>query len=157
MTAREYLEQYREAQAWADRLREKYDSLVAAYGDVGGMDYTSERPAGISKPTERKVERAQAVLEKWRRAQLAALEIRQNVYALATALPCPESDILIERYVNLRTWEQIEAATEYSHCAVHKIHRQALQLLQDVIDNGALDLLRTDPDAYFSKYINKWH
>lgn len=156
MTAREYLEQYREAQAWADRLREKYDSLVAAYGDVGGMDYTSERRAGISKPTERKVERAVSALEKWRRAQLAALEIRQDVYALLEALPCNEADILIRRYVWLEKWEQIEQATGYTHAAAFRIHRQALPLVQDLIDNGVIEEIQNDLDAYIKKYVNTW-
>ena len=157
MTAREYLEQYREAQAWADRLREKYDSLVAAYGDVGGMDYTSERRAGISKPTERKVERAVSALEKWRQAQLDALEIRQDTYALLEALPCHEADIMVRRYVWLHTWEQIEQETDYTHSAVFRIHKQALPLVQDLIDNGVIELIKTDLGAYMDKYVNTWH
>ena len=157
MTAREYLEQYREAQARADRLREKYDSLVEAYGDVGGMDYTSERRAGISKPTERKVERAVSALEKWRRAQIHALEIRQNTYALLEALPCHEADIMVRRYVWLHTWEQIEQETDYTHSAVFRIHKQALPLVQDLIDNGVIELIKTDPGAYMDKYVNTWH
>lgn len=157
MEAREYLERYRQAQNKADMLREKMEEARASYDIVGGPAFTEFRRAGISKPTERKVERAQRALEAWRAAQIHALEIRQNVFALIMALPCHDADVLIERYINLKTWEQVEAATSYSHCAVHKMHRRALQLVQDLIDGGALELLDADIDAYFSKYINTWH
>lgn len=151
MTAREYLEQYREAQAWADKLREKYDSLAATYGDVGGTDYTSVRHVGISKPTERKVERAAAALEKWRAAQIHALEIRQDTYALLEALPCHEADIMVRRYVWLEIWEQIEQETGYTHSNVFKLHRQALRHTQENIDAGYIDEIRDDLDTYIKR------
>ena len=154
MDAREYLEKHGQAQRKADKLKEKYEELRAAYDAIGGTDYTSVRHAGINKPTERKIEKAQAALEKWRRAQLDALEIRQNVYALIMALSCHEADILIERYINLQTWDQIEQATQYSRTAVFKIHRQALQHIQDNIDSGYLDEINANLDAYIKKRIN---
>lgn len=156
MTARDYLEQYQQAQRRADSLKEKYTDLVDAYGDINGPAYTESRRTGINKPTERKVERAQAVLEKWRRAQLDALEIRQDIYALLEALPCNEADILIRRYVWLEKWEQIEQATGYTHAAVFRIHRQALPLVQDLIDNGVIEEIQNDLDAYIKKYVNTW-
>ena len=156
MTARDYLAQYQQAQRRADSLKAKYTDLVNAYGDISGPAYTESRRTGINKPTERKVERAQAVLEKWRRAQLDALEIRQDIYALLEALPCHEAEILIRRYVWLEKWEQIEQHTGYTHAAVFRIHRQALPLVQDLIDNGVIEEIQNDLDAYIKKYVNTW-
>ena len=156
MTARDYLEQYQQAQRRADSLKAKYTDLVDAYGDISGPAYTECRRAGISKPTERKVERAQAVLEKWRRAQLDALEIRQNTFALLEALPPNEGDIMTRRYVWLQKWEQIEQETGYTHSNVFRIHRRALPLVQDLIDSGAIEEIQNDLDAYIKKYVNTW-
>jgi hypothetical protein len=156
MTAKDYLERYRQAQDKADRLKAKYTELVDAYGDISGPTYTECRPAGISKPTERKVERAQAVLEKWRRAQLDALEIRQTIYWLLEALPTNESEIMTRRYAWLQIWEQIEQETGYTHSNVFRIHRRALPLVQDLIDSGAIEEIQNDLDAYIKKYVNTW-
>lgn len=156
MTAREYLEQYRQAQSKADALRTKYNELVASYGDVGGQVFTESRRAGISKPTERKVEKAQRVFEAWRAAQIHALEIRQNVYALIAALPSKESQIMIERYLERKTWAQIEAAG-YTHGGVQRAHQHALQELQNLIDDGAIGEIEADLDAYIKRRINKWY
>ena len=156
MTAREYLERYRLAQNKADILLEKLEEARAGYDTVGGAAFTDHRHIGINKPTERKVEKVQAAADAWRRAQLDALEIRQNVFALIMALPCHESDVLIERYINLNTWERTEAAIGYSHCAAHKLHRRALQHTQELIDAGAVRLIETDLDAYMDKYIYVW-
>ena len=151
MTAKEYLENYRRAQARADKLREKYDSLAEAYGDVGGQAFTEYHRAGISKPTERKVERAAAALEKWRAAQIHALEIRQDIYALLESLPVHEADIMVRRYVWLEIWEQIEQETGYTHSNVFKLHRQALRHTQENIDAGYIDEIRDDLDTYIKR------
>ena len=159
MTARDYLEQYRQAQHKADRLKAKHNELVDSYGDVHGPAYTETHRAGTSRrsDTERTVERAAAMLEKWRRAQLDALEIRQDTYALLEALPCHECDIMVRRYVWLETWEQIEQETDYTHSAVFRIHRQALQLVQEYIDSGYLDEIHSDLGDYIKRRVNVYH
>ena len=157
MTARDYLEKYKEAQHRADLLREKYDAIIGTFDAAGSTDYIGVRRAGINKPTERKVERAAAALEKWRRAQLDALEIRQDTYALLEALPCHECDVMVRRYVWLETWPQIEQGTGYTHSAVFRIHRRALQLVQEYIDSGYLDEIRSDLDSYIKRRVNVYY
>lgn len=157
MTAREYLEQYRQAQRKADSLREEYEETREKIGNVHAPAFSEYHHAGISKPTETLAEEVMAAGEIWKAAQLDALEIRQSVFWLIMALSGSENDVLYERYVNLRTWEAIKAATGYSHRAAYKIHRQALSAVQELLDEGAADLIKADFDAFKAKYIDTWH
>lgn len=134
MDAKCYLEKYRKAQYKADRLREKYEELAEQYDSVGCPLLSDGRGSGISKPTERKVEKTVAALERWQIAQLDALEIRQGIFEKVITIPGKECDILIERYINFQTWEKICEIVDCSKSAAHRMHHAGLQVIQGIID-----------------------
>lgn len=137
MTAKEYLDRYRIAQGKADRLLARYKELREKYDAIGSSLSSDGHGSDINKPTERKVEKAATVYELWQDAELDAIEIRQ---ALFSAINCINdfrlSDVLYQRYINLKTWAEIEAESEYSHTQVHQHHRDGLRLIQDHIDKA---------------------
>lgn len=153
MLAREFLEQYRAAQEKADALRARYDELIEQYEAVSNSFASDIHITGISKPTERKVEKAQAVYSKWQAAAINAIKVRQDVYALIAALPGKESALMYSRYIQLDKWEQIEAQADCCHSMALRIHQRSLQHLQELIDNGALDEIAADYGAFISKHI----
>lgn len=137
MTAREYLETYGNVQEYAEKLREKYEELKARYDSAAGGLLIGEREKDINKPTERKVERVQTALAQWRKAALNALEIRQEIFLSIIKVEDAGGDILIERYIHLKKWEDVCEAVNLSWPAVRHKHRKALDELQLIVDNGA--------------------
>ena len=135
MTARDYLERYKQAQTRADRLKEDYQELVEKYDAVGGSTFTDYQHTGISKPTERKVERAMAAREKWAEAECSAIEIRQELFDLINELEEPAASLLWQRYLNCNTWYKVAAYLGKNLTQTHRLHHIALQQLQDIIDS----------------------
>lgn len=135
MSAREFLDQYRNAYSEAARLKEKLDQLIEDYSSAqSGIVYTSGK-SGVSKPTERKVERVQAAFDKWADAQLNAVEIRQNIFDVISSIDdCHIADVLWYRYLGLLTWEEVCDAVGYSWNSVHKMHREGLELVDQAIN-----------------------
>ena len=137
MTAKEYLDRYRIAQGKADRLLARYKELREKYDAIGSSLSSDGHGSDINKPTERKVEKAATVYELWQDAELDALEIRQ---ALFSAIDCINdfrlSDVLYQRYINLKTWAQIGTESGYSRTQLHRHHNDALKLIQDHIDKA---------------------
>lgn len=134
MTAREFLESYLQAQHDADLLREKYDALRESYDGTGGSQFTESHSTGISKPTERKVEKAQRALEAWREAELDALEIRQNIFDVIIDLPMKLSDVLYYRYLQGYIWTEVCDIMGLSNTQAHKKHNDALRAVQEILD-----------------------
>lgn len=135
MTAREFLDQYRIAYNRADRLKEKLDVIRSDYDAVhGGIVFV---PCGseISKPTERKIEKLQKTFDKWAAAQLHSVEIRQEIFEVISSLDdCKMSDILWFRYLGLLTWDEVCDAVGLSWCTVHRLHKQAVELIDQLIN-----------------------
>jgi DNA-directed RNA polymerase specialized sigma subunit len=132
MDAREYLEQYEIAQGRADELRARYEELVAQYDCIGSsLGTEGVRRSEVSKPTERKVEKAQKAYEKWQLAALHAVDVRQQIYGTIMKLPIDEAEILALRFIELNTWEAIEAETGFCHSSVFRLCRHGLKLIQE--------------------------
>ena len=135
MTAKEYLKQYEYAQRKANRLREEYETellkvdAVRSLSDNDGMPHGS----GISKPTEEKAIRLADKALRWKQAELDAIEIRQEVFETIADIPDIEGDVLYQRYINLRKWEEICVLLHYSWKGIHLVHRRALNIVDGLI------------------------
>jgi len=135
MTAKEYLKQYEYAQKKANRLREEYETellkvdAVRSLSDNDGMPHGS----GISKPTEEKAIRLADKALRWKQAELDAIEIRQEVFETIADIPDIEGDVLYQRYINLRKWEEICVLLHYSWKGIHLVHRRALNIVDGLI------------------------
>lgn len=133
--AKLYLKQYEEAEQIVQRLKAEYeaetdkiDSIRSSIGD--GMP----RGGAISKQVEiRAMKLAEKALE-WKQAELDALQIRQEIVQTINKVPGSWGQVLYERYINLKTWDDVADAVSYSKRQAQRIHGEALRLLEDVIE-----------------------
>lgn len=132
MTAKEFLRQYEYADRRVRRLETEYqDELIMvdairSASDNDGMPHGT----GISKPTEDKALRLTDKRLRLIEARTEAVEKRQAVFDLINGIDGIEGDLLFERYVKLRKWEEICVLLHYSWQGVHKVHRRALVIVE---------------------------
>lgn len=132
MTAKEFLRQYEYADRRVRRLETEYqDELIMvdairSASDNDGMPHGS----GTSKPTEDKALRLADKRLRLIEARTEAIEKRQAVFDLINGIDGIEGDLLFERYVRLRKWEEICVLLHYSWQGVHKVHRRALVIVE---------------------------
>lgn len=136
MTAKEYLKQYEYAQKRADRFREEYEAELLKVDAVRSLSDNDGMPHGsnISKPTEDKAIRLADKALKWKSAELEAIEIRNEVFETICGITDVEGDVLYQRYVKLRKWEEICVLLHYSWKGIHLVHRRALSIVDRLIN-----------------------
>ncbi len=88
------------------------------------------RGTGISRKTEDKAIRLADKAMAWKVAELDALEKRQEVFELIHDINGAEGEILIERYLNGRRWEDICVIVNLSWRQTHRLHAKALWLVE---------------------------
>ena len=139
MTAKEYLRQYEYADRRARRLKAEYErellliDAIRSASDNDGMPHGN----GTSRPTEDKALKLADKALKWKEAELEAIAKRQEVFELIYDIDGIEGEVLIERYINLRKWEEICILVHYSWHGVHTVHRRALGIVDRAL-NGTL-------------------
>ena len=132
MTAKEFLRQYKYADRKVRRLETEYhDELmmvdaIRSASDNDGMPHGS----GISKPTEEKALRIADTHLRLISAREEAVAKRKEVFDLINSIDGIEGDLLFERYIKLRKWEEICILLHYSWQGVHKVHRRALAIVE---------------------------
>lgn len=133
MTAKEFLKQYEEANRRAQRCRAEYEreqeliDSVKSTLDTDGMP----RGSGITRITEDRALRLSEKAIAWKIAELDAIEARQTVFDMVHSVSGVEGDILYERYVNLRKWEDICVIIHMSWKHTHRLHARALQIVAE--------------------------
>ena len=114
MTAKEYLKQYEYADRYAKRLRDEYireNELIDAISlNADGMPHGFN----ISKPTEEKALRLSMAFQRWKAAEVEAIAKRQQIFEAIKTVPGIEGDVLIERYVKLKSGKRYA-----SSCIIH--------------------------------------
>ena len=138
MTAKEFLRQYEHASRIVQRCKTEYETEVEKIDAIGSTLSNDGMPhgSGISRKTEDKAIRLAEKATKWKAAELDAIAKRQEVFEVIYDIKGIEGEILIERYINLRKWEDICVLIHYSWRGTHKIHARALQIVEARI-NGA--------------------
>lgn len=136
MTAKEYLKQYEEAVRKEKRHRTEYekecqliDSVRSTLGG-DGMPHGS----GVSRKVEDQAIRLADKALTWKMAELDAIRVRYEVYELIQSIPGIEGEILFERYINLRKWENVCVMVHLSWYSVHDHHKKALRMVQNILD-----------------------
>lgn len=133
MTAKEFLRQYEQKNKIAERLKREYEreheliDAVRVSTNTDGMPHGS----GTARATEDKAIRLADKAAAWKIAELDAIEIRQEVFDLIRDIPGVEGEVLYERYVCLRRWEDICVIVSYSWRGVHKVHARALRIVEE--------------------------
>lgn len=111
---------------------EKEHELIGSVRSTLGGD-GMPHGSGISKRVEDQAIRLADKAAGWKMAELDAIRIRQEVFDLVCKVPGVEGDLLFERYVNLRKWEEICVELHYSWNGIHKVHRRALRAVDEIL------------------------
>ena len=90
--------------------------------------------SGISNRTEQSALRLLETAERYKNAEVEALKKRQQVFSLIWNVPGVKGDILYERYINLKNWDQVADSVHYSLQHVHRLHGDVLLELKNEIE-----------------------
>ena len=137
MTAKEFLKQYENKTRIVNRLKEEYAAEVEMIDAVRSTSNLDGMPHGngIRKPVEDRAIRLADKAAAWKIAELDAIEARQQVFEVIHDVPDIEGDILFERYINLKHWEEVCVAVHLSWTQTHERHKRALRIIQTRISN----------------------
>ena len=129
MTVKEYLRQYEAAERIARRLKTEYDEQVLMIDNIKSPSNTDGMPhgSGISNRTEQSALRLLEAAERYKVAEVEALKKRQQVFNLIWNVPGLKGDILYERYINLKSWDQVADTVHVSLRHATRLHGEALQ------------------------------
>ena len=136
MTAREYLQQYREASRVIDRIRSEYeeqmeqvDNIRSALGG-DGLPRSGEVSKKVEADAIRLADKAQELVQ----AEVAALEKRQDIMLTINKVEGPAADILRERYVYMNLWETVAGNVGYSIRQTFELHRRGLEAVEKILN-----------------------
>lgn len=135
MTAKEYLKQYEEAEKLVAMLQEEYNEQIEQIDNIRsplGSDGTP-RGGGINREVEEKAVKLAEKAEELKRAEIYAVEIRQQIFRKIMQVPGEPGSVLHERYVNLRKWEEVADIVGYSIRQTHNLHREGLEIIKTII------------------------
>lgn len=137
MTAREYLNQYREADKYARRLRREYEreleliDAVKSTADIDGLP----RGKQLSKVVEDRAIRLADKAMEFKIAELEALHIRQEIFETILEVKGDAGDVLVARYVHALTWKGVESEVHWSRYKVHQLHESGLKQIEKIIQH----------------------
>lgn len=134
MTVREYLERYGEAERLAQMSRIEYlkelEKIDALHSPLGG-DGTPHSGA-VSKTVEHKAIRLADRAKEVQRAETEALQVMREVYDVIRKVPGKPGDALYERYINLKSWDDVAKAIKYSKRQAHRLHDEGIEYIKVV-------------------------
>ena len=137
MTAKEFLKQYEYAAARATQRRRVYElevERIDAIGSTLSNDPGMPHGTGISRKTEDKAIKLADAAQEWRKAEAEAVAALERVYQLIDSIPGVEGKVLYERYINLRTWENVAEELHYSLPGVFNVHQRALLIVEEKLN-----------------------
>lgn len=144
MKAKQFLKQYEYAEKRARHCREQYEKTLEKIDSIrstlggDGMPHGS----GINRQTENLAIELNDAANRYVKAEREALQKKTVVENVINSLqPSDRGVVLYERYINLMQWESIAALMCYSMSNVFKLHYQALQEVEVVINESYRDLL----------------
>ena len=135
MTAKEYLQQYGEAEEIAQRYKSQYDKEAEFLDMIRSPQGSDGQPRGRSgsSPIEAKAVRLAEKLSEYQDAELEAIRIKHRVLKTVNMVPGPVGAVLYERYINLRTWRQVAEALHYSKRQCYNLHNEGLYIVEELI------------------------
>ena len=135
MTAKQFLLQYQLATDEAKRLRKEYKKELALIDNIRsglGGDGTP-KGNGINKRVEIQAVKLADKAREWERAEIEALRIRQHVFEVINQVPGEFGNVLFERYINIKTWDDVAESVHYSKRQAINIHDKALIKVESII------------------------
>ena len=135
MTAKEFLEQYKEKEFTLSRVREEYRKELDQIDAIRSALDNSGVPSGhTSRSVEIRALRLAEKAERLRDAELEALATRQRVFDVIAKVEGVKGQILYERYINLRKWTDVADLVYYGERQTRRLHDKALQMVADVLE-----------------------
>lgn len=134
MTAKEYLDNIRSIER---RLKTKESELVKLQRDIvclQAIDYSVERISGTkSSDISDKVAKLYAlkaiVDAEWDKL----IDLRQEARSYIVQMPSYQQQaVLIERYINVKSWEEVAASLNITERHIHRIHNKAVAAFAEV-------------------------
>lgn len=134
MTGREYLEQYRHKEFLLLRVREEYRKELDTIDSIRSALDNSGVPSGhVSRTVELRAMRLAEKAERLRTAELEALATRQKVFDVISMVEGVKGQILYERYINLKKWEDVAEVVCYEERQTRRLHDEAVRIVEDLI------------------------
>ena len=135
MTVKEYLRQYEAAEKIARRLRTEYIKQMEMIDSIKSPSDNDGMPHGsnISRRTEEAALQLLEAAKRYEVAELEAIKKRQQVFNLIWNVPGVKGEILYERYINLKRWEEIADVVHVSLRHATRLHGEALNELKIVL------------------------
>ena len=135
LKAKEYLERYEDALRRVRWCLEQYEreslliDAIRSASDNDGMPHGTN----IGRPTEEKAIRLASSGMDVLRAKAEALRTEGEIFAVAYRVGGIEGDVIIERYIKLKDWNDIYTAINYSTSQAHRYHRAGLDKVADLL------------------------
>lgn len=125
-----YLEQY-------DNARRKIAILHNEYEEEKKMiDSVLSSPYFDRKFRDTSVVKSKVYIRKLKDLEQQQQKICDEVRAFIERIPGIKGEILHERYINCDTWEHIADKLFYSVKSIYRLHKLALEELQNVLDQN---------------------
>lgn len=136
MTAREFLNQYRNADAVVRRYKEVYRTAMLSIDTIRSLSDNDGMPhgSGISKPVEDKAIRLIEASESYAIAIETAELIKKQVLDVINQVPDKPGEVLYQRYVLLKSWREVANGVGYSLRRTHDLHKIALREVEHRIE-----------------------
>ena len=131
LTAKEYLRQlYKQDLFIRQKIRELGELRMTA-GDLGGIDYAKDRvqmSVGAEAAFTQLVQKIADFEAELDRTVDRFADLRHEIIAKIQQLPDVKgADILFRRYVDMKSWREIEDDTLYSTSYILRLHGEALR------------------------------
>lgn len=134
MTGKEYLEQYRIKELALLRVREEYRKELEQVDSIRSALDTSGIVAGNnSGAVEIRALRLAEKAERLKKAELDALDVRQQVFDVIAKVDGVKGQILYERYINLKKWEDVADAVCYEVRHARRLHDEGVRIVERVL------------------------
>lgn len=135
MTAKEYLQKYRDAvrkvsaaQDHLDELRAMATRITPNYGaESGGVHQTGDK---LGAAVARIMDAESRVSDE---LELLEATEREVIRTISSVQDGTLSTLLYERYINGKTWEQIAVKMNYTYRRVTQLHGKALNAVKDFL------------------------
>lgn len=138
MKAKEFLKQYEYASKRVRMLENEYRTELLNIDAIGSTLAGDGLPHGngVSRKTEDKAVKLSDTMREWEQAIKDAKKIREKVFRVVVDVPGIEGEVLYNRYILLQTWEQVADDLHYSYTGIHKCHKRALGIVDQMLNES---------------------
>lgn len=135
MTAKEYLQQYKDADRLAQRLKKEYEKELDLIDSLRSAANTDGMPrgGGRSKPTEIKAVKLADKMTEYQEAEYEAIRVKRRVLKTINMIQGECGEVLYERYINFKSWSEVAEAVGYTKRHCFNLHLEALDQVEKIL------------------------